>query len=261
MIRCSGPRLKVACERALHGAAQAAGLDENALNKDGCRRPRRKSRPGALSIHSPADAVFAYVRSIAPRPEPPAAWRPDPERHVEQKQDDALLRDLKRRLKDAIGAANVLEYEARWIGESVSTGHLDQLCRDVATNLRRVIDEEIARLTSVLHLDREVMAHATFAAERRASFTGRARYLDAIAGYLASDSPSAFVVYGDGGTGKSALLAEAAHRARSENSRAVVIERYIGATPACREPAIAPAGSPRRNRSRCTVSAGQRRAT
>lgn len=240
--RESDPAFWASVERrlrpALYVAAQAAGLDEVALRKYWMSATAQEIEAGALSIPNPADAVFAYVRSIAPRAEVPAAsdvsdsipggpWG---------EEDDDLLRGLKQRLSDAIGHAHVFEYEARWTDDTVSAEHLDQLCRDVATNLRRVIDEEIARIASVSHLDREITAHAAFAGERRASFTGRARYLDEIAKYLGADSPYAFVVYGDGGTGKSALLAQAAYRARSANPDAVVIERYIGATPASATP-------------------------
>ena len=129
-------------------------------------------------------------------------------------------------------------YQARWIGESVSTDHLDQLCRDVATNLRRVIDEEIARLTSMPHLDREVMAHATFAAERRASFTGRARYLDAIAGTLAVIRRLRLSCTVTAGRASRRCSPRRPVGTVSGNSRAVVIERYVGATPASRKPAI-----------------------
>ena len=77
----------------------------------------------------------------------------------------------------------------------------------------------------------EIDAHHRFAAELREFFTGRACELAGIDGYLAGDKQQPLAVHGVGGTGKSALMAEALRRAAQRQGGATVVARFVGATP------------------------------
>ena len=55
--------------------------------------------------------------------------------------------------------------------------------------------------------------------------------LDEIRAYLTGGDSHVLAVLGEGGTGKSALMAKAAERAQQANPNAQLVYRFIGATP------------------------------
>ncbi|MGD1994997.1 MAG: AAA family ATPase, partial [Anaerolineae bacterium] len=65
-------------------------------------------------------------------------------------------------------------------------------------------------------LEAEVAAHEAFGEERARFFTGRAGHLERIAGDIEGRSSHPLVVWGQSGSGKSALLAKAAQQAEEE---------------------------------------------
>jgi hypothetical protein len=79
-------------------------------------------------------------------------------------------------------------------------------------------------------LAQEVAAHQRFAVERRSFFTGRSAELARIQGYLEGDAPQPLAVFGGGGTGKSAVMAQALLQAEKRGG-ATVVARFVGATP------------------------------
>ncbi|HZL07370.1 MAG TPA: ATP-binding protein, partial [Coriobacteriia bacterium] len=112
-------------------------------------------------------------------------------------------------------------------------------CEDVLASLKAVIDEEMERLGKgrTTTPAEEDAAHEAFRRERGASFTGREEYLTAIAKYLGAPASHPLVVWGYGGSGKSALLAKAIEDARGPDPAndqppsATLVHRFIGATP------------------------------
>ncbi len=165
----------------------------------------------------------------------------------------ARLGDLKERLSRSL-PGSIHTYEAEWTGSSgLSTDHLgtlpdtleaclalteeeqapSTLCVEVWRRLSRVILEEIARLEEADALEREVMAHNAFG-EARANpqfFTGRTAILHTIGAYVHSATRHPLVVFGASGSGKSALLARAVAQLCDAKPEAVVVVRFIGATP------------------------------
>lgn len=105
------------------------------------------------------------------------------------------------------------------------------LCRDVFRRLASMIQTELEAHSSADQLDEEIKAHWAFGAERKQDFVGRAAQLAAISQYLDNPQGRLLAIVGDSGTGKSALLAEAAHRASIARQRAHIVVRFIGATP------------------------------
>ncbi|MFY9573559.1 MAG: AAA family ATPase [Blastocatellia bacterium] len=161
------------------------------------------------------------------------------------------LLDLKRRLRRKLGR-NIHEYDAEWSKGRLSQAHigtlpasLDEclnlntdgrrspsLCEDVWRQLSRVILDEIARLKDQDALESEASEHAAFGAERTKHFVGREDFLQKATGYLGGASGEPLVVFGASGSGKSAFMARAASDARRRFPNAVVVTRFIGATPA-----------------------------
>lgn len=131
----------------------------------------------------------------------------------------------------------------------ITVGHVDQLCQDVQRVLSQVILSEITRLEQqkqrdqTTDVDEEIAAHNRFATERlqskkdpgRSFFTGRADALRRIAQYVAGTEAQPLALVGEPGSGKSAVMAQAAEAARQAFRQAgtevVVVSRFIGWTP------------------------------
>lgn len=219
--------------RALELAAEACGLPAEAQLKYRASATEQEIEAGALQATDPRRHVFGFLRAIEGLPlDSAAADFRDVDRNGAPDEDAAArLGALKRRLHGLLGP-NLKHYRARWTGRDASTDHIDALCRDMLARLSAVIRKEIARLGVEDDLERERMAHAAFGAERARHFTGREGELSHIAEYLRDSSPQPLVIWGDGGSGKSALLSEAARRAAEQHPAAAIITRFVGATPA-----------------------------
>ncbi len=80
-------------------------------------------------------------------------------------------------------------------------------------------------------LDREAADHAAFARARTGVWIGRQQYLDRLHSHAVGDGPP-LAVLGESGGGKSALLANWAAQFRQRHPDTLLLEHYIGGTPA-----------------------------
>jgi hypothetical protein len=140
------------------------------------------------------------------------------------------VEDLKDRLREHL-PGNIHEYQARWTGSGLTTDHLAALCDDVYAHLSALIQQEIKRYRALPAVDQEADAHAAFARERTRHFFGRGEALQALEAYLLAGGPHPAILYGAPGAGKSAVIAHAARTAGEARPGAVVVTRYVGATP------------------------------
>jgi WD40 repeat protein len=188
---------------------------------------------GALQVTDAQQHVFCFFRAITdiPLDQSVAEFVDLDEDGNPDTEAQGLLRALKLRLSRAL-PGNVHEYETRWTGSGISSDHINKLCEDVLTSLSRVIGAEILRLEDVQPLDREIASQEGFGSERAKFFTGRAGILQTLSAYVRGDDPHPRGVFGESGSGKSALMARAVAQARTENSNAEMVVRFIGATPA-----------------------------
>ncbi|GAG35919.1 unnamed protein product, partial [marine sediment metagenome] len=161
------------------------------------------------------------------------------------------LESLKNKLRGVL-PDNIYEYEARWAGDGTTTDHIgtlpdtleeclelrekadapSNLCVDVWRGLSRIIEEEIARLKKDEDpLDKEIEDHKKFGEDRAKFFIGRAGILKTIGDYVRSDDRRPLAIWGESGSGKSALMARAAQEVHSELPHAEMVVRFIGWTP------------------------------
>lgn len=199
---------------------------------------------GALAPETVEGQVLCFFRELTGRTDATAVPEGDPLRRFvdpDQTPLDALKAELRRRLPGTIQT-----YEVGWDGDCGVPGdeHLDRLAEDAAAALEAAIERGLHCPVSPVArpaegpairaddlLDAEGDAHRRFAEERRRFFVGRAVALEEIDAYLDGTEPIPLVLHGAGGTGKSALLAEALRRAQDAHPAAVVLYRFIGATP------------------------------
>ncbi len=191
----------------------------------------------------------------------------DPDDHCEV--DTAAgeqLAGMKSRLEDKL-PGKMHKYEAVWTTDRISLDHIGRLphppapkgpadeldsddplrdclallddpkatgtlCLDVWRSLGTLIRNELDMAAKIDMLRAEIWAHEDFGRERCRHFVGREEPLAAIAGYLKGGDAKPIAIVGEPGSGKSALMAKAIEEAQKAHSNALVVYRFIGATPA-----------------------------
>lgn len=191
---------------------------------------------GALQSEDP-DQVVCFVRHLAgvPRSDD-GAVAPDAVDHYDD--DQAPLADLHERVRTALGPGRIIEELVPWgAHERDHAAYLDRFAARVLAMLRERIAEELAHprrpdeADDDPSLDREGRDHRVFARERARFFVGRTAELAELRAHRDGSDPRPLVVHGDGGAGKSALLAEFAAGAVTDRPGGIVVSRYVGATP------------------------------
>lgn len=175
----------------------------------------------------------AYLRSIAGLPLSAAAGRYIDlvDNHLDA---DAYARvqELKAQIRARLPASAVREVQAAWDETDISSAHIEDFCAQFLDDHIKLIDRSLQAGTAEETVEQ---AHTAFASERARLFVGRReaagkviRYTD-LGGKFGHRRMTPLVIEGDGGTGKSALLAHVGLRLRAENVSALVLMRFIGA--------------------------------
>lgn len=254
-------------------ASAAAGLAAEARMRYTASATAQEIAQGVLRVPDAEEHVFAFFRHIAlPDGTPPQKIRStvgtlrafvdaDDAGHID---GDAVhaLGDLKSRLRSRL-QDHVYTYQSEWTGDGITEKHIGALpsslddclalldnregqpatlCADVWRALARIILDQVQELSSVDPLEEEVARHADFGAERARHFVGRESLLRGIGTYLHGSARHPLVLYGESGTGKTALVAQAerlcrqgtieGRKAVATGVRPVVVSRFVGATPA-----------------------------
>src|ERR1051325_3247051 len=236
-------------ERRLHSvlsrAAASADLPASQQLKYSASATEQEIVRGVFSAADPGRQAFCFFRSLTN----PSSGKNYID--VDDREGSALLERLKQRLREAL-PGNVHEYQAVWQDGGISLDHLGHLpaelddclrlledddtpptlCVDVWRELARAILDEIEHTETRDPLAREIDEHLGFGRERIEFFTGRASHLDAIDDYVRGTNDRTLVLWGESGSGKSALMAQAAEQVAKNHPGANVIVRFIGATPA-----------------------------
>lgn len=192
---------------------------------------------GALRV--PEEHAFCYFRRIEVGGRP-LADLPGAEDYFNLKGDgtrdavaDERLRRLKKELRGLRGIKLRDSYEASWTGAAgspISVDHVDRFCTDVYEDLLGTIRRQLVPLVERDRLTREIEAHRDFGLERAEVFEGRDEELARIGEYLERPNGRPLVVSGEPGSGKSALIAQAAMGADAPDAKDVIV-RFIGSTP------------------------------
>jgi len=191
---------------------------------------------GAFNVSDAEEHVFGFFREIEGLPQDESAedyidlinkeGKKLPDTGAKEKLDE-----LKEKLIEKTGKDNIFEYEADWKGNGVTTEHIKKLCDDVYSSLSKIIEKEISLIEDKPLLEREIEAHDDFGKERAEVFVGRVEILNTIQDYIRKADKHPLAVYGESGTGKSALMAYSLQQTHEKHPEAEVIFRFIGATP------------------------------
>ncbi|MFX1250936.1 MAG: DUF4062 domain-containing protein [Promethearchaeota archaeon] len=186
---------------------------------------------GVLEVPDADKHVFGFFRTIENLPKDNTAGefidldvegKPDADAHTR-------LELLKEKLQNKI-PNNIFKYEAQWTGNGISADHLNKLCEDVLESLTKTIEKEIKQHKDVNTLQKEITTHSSFSKRYSQHFIGRNDVRESIKDYVEGEARQPLVVYGDSGTGISAIMGYASEMIQSVKLNAVTIIRFIGKT-------------------------------
>jgi hypothetical protein len=151
------------------------------------------------------------------------------------------LKELENNLKDKLPEM-VREYSTDWIGEDnpnlISDDYIDNFCEIFYQDQVALIDQELALLSKREPHQVRTELHDQFAMKRSENFVGRTSTLKAVDQYISLNKKKnvlPLILYGEGGTGKSAIMSKAYQHIQKEYSTAIVLGRFIGGVPGCEE--------------------------
>ncbi|HEX3654177.1 MAG TPA: AAA family ATPase [Pirellulales bacterium] len=230
-----------------HAAERSLALGDPRRDKYFDSATHQEIRHGALEAERAEEHVFCYFRNLK---KPPA-----PNDEVGQDFIDTITDQVAGANRDRhdVAAHKRLEQLKAALTEKFSTSdpphvrpyqvddlgaipdYLNQLAADVEADLTGIIEQELKRLKDDRQaaIEAEMNLHAEFGRARRRHFIGRDGELDRVKSNVGDRSNhQPLVIYGKGGSGKTALMAEASSRIASGPDPPTVITRYLGTTPA-----------------------------
>ncbi len=219
--------------RILRKGIDKVELPDNARLKYFSSATEQEIYKGALDEPDASEHVFCFFRGISNLPQDAVAkeFIDLTEAGCLDEEAHGSLTKLKEKLHHDL-PGNVHEYnDCSWTGSGITAAHIKQLCDDVYQELSDIISAELASLQQVDSHEQEIANHALFADERSHNFTGRVEIQKQILTYVSGDSTIPMAVCGEGGSGKSALMAQVTKRITCEYPDAAVVSRFIGATP------------------------------
>lgn len=231
---------------------EGLGLTEDERRKYEASATEQEIAAGALKVADAGEHVFCFFRRIEGLPEDQNARD-----FIDLDENGSVDSEANRRLREMRDLlegrlpGNIHPYKASWTGDGPSTDHIGSLpedleacrsligdpntpqtlCVDVWKRLAPVIHDEIADLEKIEALEKEIADHLAFAEDRARVFVGRRSMLDRIADYLEGSDGHPLAVWGESGSGKSALMAKAIADCKSRRGNRDIVFRFIGATP------------------------------
>jgi hypothetical protein len=220
-------------QKLLRSAVEKISLKDDQLIKYHASATEQEIITGTLIVPDAKEHVFGFFREISdlPRNEKARDYTDLDPKNAVDKEAQTKLGTLKKRLETKIGKDNIFQYQAKWTGQGITTDHLNKLCEDVYSSLAGVIQQSIQQLEEKDPLEQEIDAHAYFGLDRARVFIGRIQPLKTIQDYIVRTDPHPLAIWGESGTGKSALMAKAVKQVEKYHSESVLIARFIGATP------------------------------
>ena len=222
--------IEIRLRNSLLQAARKASLSEKEMVKYFASATHQEIVMGALEADEAESNVHSFFRKLKGLPD---GAKSDVylESEIEKKK---FLSSLKEELEHQL-PSNIHRYEVDLRDEKDKENHLEKFCNDVYQSLEISILQEIDNMEEISALDEEIRAHIEFGKNRTKIFVGRESILNDIIDYVENDNRAPFVIYGEPGSGKSALMAKALEKLEKENIEANYIVRFIGTTPSSSE--------------------------
>jgi hypothetical protein len=116
-----------------------------------------------------------------------------------------------------------------WEERTHRRNFLKYLKKEAYRSLASIIEKNLKRIKTISSERAEIERHRDFMTSRLSNFLGRQREIEKIIRYVSDNTQVPFLVVGTGGSGKSSLMAQVAHRLSSD-ARYQVVVRFVGIT-------------------------------
>ena len=217
--------VEIKLRKILLKAAQKAALHEKAMVKYYASATHQEIINGALEVDNAETHIHCFYRELNGLP-----LDSNPDVYLES---DPEIQNYLLKLKSSLQAhlpSTIHNYIVDFGNESEKDDYLERFCDDVRLSLESTIINELESIEEVSALEEEINLHYEFGKNRSKIFVGREDILKNIIDYVKSDKRTPFVVYGEPGSGKSALIAKAFEELQKEKIDAEFLFRFIGTT-------------------------------
>lgn len=165
--------------------------------------------------------IYGFLREIV-RGDPstdPALWFDSDEKRVKR---------FRQNLRHLLLKKNLLELTTFQISPGkIDENYIPQFTERLQSFLESSIRKQVDRISGISDEKKIRSEHQAFMAEKLRVFIGREKILGKIDTYITSESTTPFVIYGESGMGKSALMAKAVDNAEKVTGLKVVF-RFVG---------------------------------
>ena len=238
-------------EKQLYGllfkGIKGLGLSESEMLPFRASATHQEIVAGALNVENPAEKVICIFRSISQ----PKSDDEGIKKFIDGTKGTEELGILKKDLINLFPEKekNVVELMTEWSPEKQrpTKRHLEELDRQVYKILCSQIDlaleisnaakkdpEELIPTDALL--DEEGLAHRAVAEKHLKFFQGRHKEIVEISNYIDNPDHQVFLLHGEGGTGKTALISRSIQKTLSDYPETVVVYRFLGTTPQSSNP-------------------------
>jgi NACHT domain- and WD repeat-containing protein len=219
--------------RILVNASNKANFTEEVKFKYEASATHHEIKAGALESADQSKHVFCFFRNIIDLPK-----KGDTKDFIDLTPTGEIdnhairkIQALKEELARNLPESNIKNYSTSWTENGINKSYLSLLCGDVEKRLSQIILEQVDNLSKQDLLEGEIEANEVFKHERIKNFVGREVQLKNVFTYLNNYNNHPLIIFGESGSGKSALLAKAAIESKISLPTHKIVNYFIGATP------------------------------
>ncbi|KAF2895446.1 hypothetical protein ILUMI_10727 [Ignelater luminosus] len=225
---------------------QQGKMDKDAMHNYFMSVTEREVINGILSVKNTKNHCLAYIRQInninLQNLKKASLFVDIINRSLDQESTKLLANLRDERLPDKIETSNHQKYTVEWIGREgldpeTHEEYLKHFITHFYKNITKLVDRAMRKEDSSAtgQIVTEILQHLHACNNSVKVFYGREEDLERIRNYMLDDSDKPLVLYGEGGCGKTSLLAKAASMSTAKewfkNKRPVSVIRFLGTTP------------------------------
>ncbi|XP_046986255.1 NACHT and WD repeat domain-containing protein 2 [Schistocerca americana] len=238
-------RMQKLLRKAAHALYSAEKIDKDTMHNYFMSVTEREVINGILNVKNTKNHCLAYVRyinNINLQNLKKASLFLDILNRSLDNEASRLLANLRdERLPNKIESTNLQRYTVEWIGrEGLDTETHEEYLQHFIThfykNITKLVDRAMRKEDSSAQgqIVTEILQHLHACNNSVKVFYGREDDLERIQMYMTGDSEKPLVLYGEGGCGKTSLLAKAASLTSTEwfrGRKPISVIRFLGTTP------------------------------
>jgi hypothetical protein len=206
-----------------------SNLDESELSQFYMSVTHHEIKKGILEVDNAHEHVTIYERTIVDLDLIPNKYMYTDESFTENTSNENSMPKLRSEIKSSKKYFSLKEYSVEFSSQESKKNYLENLINQIISDQKNLILKQISSNTDFNMKTNTTEQNHNFAIDRCKIFTGREIELEKINSYINSIDSNPLILIGEGGTGKSAILAKSYLNA-TESSEINLI-RFIGGVP------------------------------